>query len=94
MKTKKSNSKKAASKSGVTIKKTTTKKNIATPKKITVSDKRITSTIISVKNPVKAKKEQVFRYSDRELNEFKKLINERLEVAKEELLFMQGQMEF
>lgn len=37
-------------------------------------------------------KGKVFRYSDEELNEFKNLINERLEVAREELQFLQGQM--
>ena len=36
--------------------------------------------------------EKVFRYSDEELLEFKTLINERLEVAREELQFLQGQM--
>ena len=92
MKTKKSNSKKAASKSGVTIKKTATKKTIATPKKITAPDKKVALAIISVNNPVKEKGKEVFRYNDKELNEFKKLINERLDAAKEELLFMQGQM--
>ncbi len=37
-------------------------------------------------------KEKVFRYSDEELNEFKTLIMDRLEVAREELMFLQGQM--
>ncbi len=37
-------------------------------------------------------REKVFRYSDEELNEFKTLIMERLEVAREELMFLQGQM--
>ena len=73
-------------------KKSSTSGKSAIPKKITTSDKKVASTSISVKNPVKAKKEQVFRYSDKELNEFKELINERLEVAKKELHFMQGQM--
>ena len=36
--------------------------------------------------------QKVFRYSDEELNEFKTLIMERLEVAREELMFLQGQM--
>ena len=36
--------------------------------------------------------EKVFRYSDEELNEFKTLILERLEVAREEMQFLQGQM--
>lgn len=37
-------------------------------------------------------KEPVFRYSDEELNEFKTLINDRLDKAREELNFLQGQM--
>ena len=63
-----------------------------TPKKIATSDKKVAPTSISVKNTVKAKKEQVFRYSDKDLNEFRKLINDRLEAARKELLFMQGQL--
>lgn len=34
----------------------------------------------------------VYRYSDEELNEFKELINARLEVARKELLYLQAQM--
>jgi len=34
----------------------------------------------------------VYRYSDEELNEFKELINARLEVARKELLYLQDQM--
>lgn len=34
----------------------------------------------------------VYRYSDEELNEFKELINARLEVARKELLYLQNQM--
>ena len=37
-------------------------------------------------------KEKVFRYSDEELNEFRTLIMEKLETAREELQFLQGQM--
>jgi RNA polymerase-binding transcription factor DksA len=38
------------------------------------------------------KKDVVFRYSDEELNEFKELINGRLDVARKELEYLQGQM--
>jgi RNA polymerase-binding transcription factor DksA len=41
---------------------------------------------------VKEANVQVFRYSDEELIEFKTLINERLDAAREELQFLQGQM--
>jgi len=34
----------------------------------------------------------IYRYSDEELNEFKELINARLEVARKELLYLQNQM--
>ena len=63
-----------------------------TPKKIATSGKKVAPTSISVKNPVKTKKEQVFRYSDKDLNMFRELIDERLDVAKRELHFMQGQL--
>lgn len=35
---------------------------------------------------------EAFRFSDEELSEFKSLINDRLEIAREELQFLQGQM--
>src|ERR1019366_5014993 len=92
MQAKKSKSKTVATKSELAIKKTKTKKSIATQEKTSGSNKKIASPLSEVKNPARGKKEQVFRYSDEELNEFRELINERLEVAKQELLFMQGQM--
>jgi len=88
MQVKKSNSKSVVAKGG-TIKKT--KEIIAAPENITAS-KKIIPTPKANTNPAQAQKEPVFRYSDIELNVFMELINERLEVAKQELLFQQGQM--
>ena len=92
MKVKKSNSKKVAAKIGTTIKKTKTKEIIATSKNIISSDEKIISTFSRGTNPAQSLKEPVFRYSDEELNVFRELINERLDIARQELLFQQGQM--
>ena len=88
MQVKKSNSKSVEAKVGTTIKKT--KEIIAAPENIT--SKKIISNLKANTNPAQAQKEPVFRYSDKELNVFMELINERLDVAKQELLFQQGQL--
>ena len=90
MKVKKSNNKSVEAKVGTTIRKTR-KEIIVTPKIITTS-KRIILTPKASNTPTVVQKEPVFRYSDEELNVFRELINERLEVAKQELLFQQGQL--
>ena len=56
------------------------------------SNETIASSVTSVKSPVKEKKQQVFRYSDKELNDFRELINKHLEVARKELYYLQEQM--
>jgi len=73
-------------------KKTPTTGKDAIPENITAIDKKMATTHRKVKNPAKGKKEQIFRYSDKDLNEFRDLINERLETARQELLFLQGQI--
>ncbi len=85
---KKPNSKIVSAKAETTDKKTKPKEISATPENITTSDKNLSSDT----HPVQEQKEQVFRYSDEELNEFRELINNRLEIARQELLFLQGQM--
>ena len=90
MKGKKSNSKSVVAKVGTTIKKTKTIK-ITTPENITIS-KKVISTDKASSNSDLYQREPVFRYSDEELNVFRELINERLEIAKQELLFQQGQL--
>ena len=88
MQVKKSKSKIETAKVGITNKKT---KEIVTPKNITTSKKLIPTTKAS-NNPALGQKEPLFRYSDEDLNVFRELINERLEIAKQELLFQQGQL--
>ena len=88
MQVKKSNSKIEKTNVGITNKKT--KEIIVTPKSITTSKKIIS--IPKASNSALIQKEPVFRYSDEELNIFRELIAERLDVAKQELQFLQGQM--
>ena len=88
MQVKKSNSKIEKTKVGIAIKKT--KEVIAIPEIIYSSKKGISNHKAS--NSALIQKEPVFRYSDEELNIFRELIAERLDVAKQELQFLQGQM--
>ena len=88
MQVKKSNSKIEIANVGITNKKT--KEIIAASENIT--SKKIISNLKASNIPALSPKEPVFRYSDIELNVFMELINERLDVAKQELLFQQGQM--
>jgi len=41
---------------------------------------------------IEPRENTIYRYSDEELNEFKDLINSRLEVARKEFSYLQGQM--
>jgi len=91
---KKLNSKTAPVKNAAPAKKTEPKKKIVAAEN---SAPKIMTTSVKVDIPAKAlspqtKDEPVYRYSDEDLNEFRELINERLGVAREELLFLQGQM--
>src|ERR1022692_2623968 len=89
-KVKKSNSKIVAAKVITTIKEAKAKKN--TTENIITSNKKEISTLNRSNNPALIQTEPVFRYSDEELNIFRELIAERLDVAKQELQFLQGQM--
>jgi RNA polymerase-binding transcription factor DksA len=60
--------------------------------KSTANNLEMPTTQTKPENSLSEQKEKVFRYSDEELNEFRTLIMERLEVAREELMFLQGQM--
>ena len=54
---------------------------------------KVTETIVKKETPKETVKEDVvYRYSDEELTEFRELINERLDVARKELQYLQGQM--
>ena len=64
------------------------KENIPAAGNKNTSDKNLDPGI----TPVPEQKEQALRYSDDELNEFRELINSRLEIARQELTFLQGQM--
>ena len=49
----------------------------------------------TIKDTIKAERIEeksgvVYRYSDEELNEFKELINKRLDAARKELVYLQG----
>ncbi len=60
---------------------------MSTSKKATTSKPAIEKVETKVED-----KNTVFRYSDEELEEFRVLINGRLETARKELAFLQGQM--
>lgn len=75
-----------------TSKKTTSAKTV----KISNTEKEETTAPVKKAKAPKAEEKDpaavVYRYSDEELEEFRVLINARLEVARKELAFLQGQM--
>ena len=77
-------SKTTAEKSSAPIKETTSEK------KVVPAEKKADKVETPVAQP--EQKVSVVRYSDDELTEFKTLINDRLQIAREELQFLQGQM--
>lgn len=75
-----------------------TSKKTTSAKTVKISDTGNEETTAPVKKAKAPKAEEkdpaavVYRYSDEELEEFRVLINARLEVARKELAFLQGQM--
>ncbi len=75
-----------------------TSKKTTSAKTVKISNTENEETTAPVKKAKAPKAEEkdpaavVYRYSDEELEEFRVLINARLEVARKELAFLQGQM--